>query len=322
MENVMAGKAVSDKSVSIIIVSYNGLNETTVPCLQSIFEQTDYPDYEVIVVDNGSTDGTQHYLKVWADKEPRLRCIFNTTNRGFAGGNNDAIKAATGRFLVLLNNDTRVTRGWLERFVSILADPAIGLAGPVSNATGNEQTIYTAGTTPEEILNEGLLWARMSRGDVVSMERLCFFCVAMRRDMIDNIGLLDETYGLGFYEDDDYCLRVRNAGLRLICCEDVFVYHRGSASFKAIPQKTRQLLKSNRRLLEHKFAFRYRPRHARDRILDLLENYIADLDQTNADRMRFKIDNRLRQLPEMQPRSIFKRVAFGFRMKRIQEMMA
>jgi len=313
---------VSDKSVSIIIVSYNGLNETTVPCLQSIFEQTDYPDYEVIVVDNGSTDGTQHYLKVLAGKESRLQCIFNTTNRGFAGGNNDAIKAATGQILVLLNNDTRVTKGWLERIVSILADPVIGLAGPVSNAAGNEQTIYTAGITPEEILNEGALWARMSRGDIVPMERLCFFCVAMRRDMIDTVGLLDETYGLGFYEDDDYCLRVRNAGLRLICCEDVFVYHRGSASFKTIPKLTKQLLKSNKRLLEHKFAISYRPRHARDRILDLLESYIADLDQSNAARMRFKIDNRLRQLPGMQPRSIFKRAAFGFRMKRIRKMMA
>jgi len=163
------------KPVSIIIISYNGLEETTAPCLQSIFEQTDYPDYEVIVVDNASKDGTQDYLKKLAAKEPRLKYILNTENRGFAGGNNDAIKAAKGDVLVLINSDTRVSKGWLNRIVDVLvSDPTIGLAGPVSNSTGNEQTIYTSGQTPDDILSEGRQWSEMSSGDIVPMERLCF----------------------------------------------------------------------------------------------------------------------------------------------------
>lgn len=316
MEDFVVEKTMSDSLVSIIIISYNGLYETTAPCLQSIFEQTEYADFEVIVVDNNSSDGTQDYLKALAGNEPRLKYILNTTNRGFAGGNNDGIKMANGRFLILLNSDTMVSRGWLERIVGVLAsDPAIGLAGPVSNSTGNEQTVYITGTTPEEILDEGVLWARMSRGDIVPMERLCFFCVATRRDVVDKIGLLDENYGLGFYEDDDYCLRVKNAGFRLVCCEDVFVYHRGSASFDKAPCKTRELLKKNRCLLEKKFNIRYNPRHPRDRQLDLVASYVEGLASSrDAEVLRFKINNRLQVINDMMPRGFFKRWQFRSRL--------
>lgn len=316
MEDLVVEKTMSDNLVSIIIISYNGLYETTAPCLHSIFEQTEYADFEVIVVDNNSTDGTQDYLKVLAGREPRLKYILNTTNRGFAGGNNDGIKMANGRFLILLNSDTRVSKGWLERIVDVLAsDPAIGLAGPVSNSTGNEQTVYITATTPEEILDEGVLWARMSRGDIVPMERLCFFCVATRRDVVDKVGLLDENYGLGFYEDDDYCLRVKNAGFRLVCCEDVFVYHRGSASFGKAPCKTRELLKKNRSLLEKKFNIRYNPRHSRDRQLDLVVSYVQGLASSrDAEALRFKINNRLQVINEMMPRGFFKRWQFRRRL--------
>lgn len=307
----------TDKLASIIIVSYNGLYETTVPCLHSIFEQTEHADFEVIVVDNNSTDGTQDYLKALAGREPRLKCLLNTTNRGFAGGNNDGIKMANGRFLILLNSDTRVSKGWLERIVNVLAsDPAIGLAGPVSNSTGNEQTVYITATKPEEILDEGVLWARMSRGDIVPMERLCFFCVATRRDVVDTIGLLDENYGLGFYEDDDYCLRVKKAGFRLVCCEDVFIYHRGSASFNKSPSKPKELLKKNRRLLEKKFNICYNPPHPRDRQLELIVSYIQALSfcRDTEEMLRFKINNRLQVINGLMPHSFFKQWLFRKRL--------
>jgi len=314
-------KTMNGALASIIIISYNGLYETTAPCLQSIFEQTDYPDFEVIVVDNNSTDGTQDYLAALAANEPRLMCIFNTTNRGFAGGNNDAIKVAKGNFLILLNSDTRVTKGWLERIVGVLVtDPSIGLVGPVSNATGNEQTIYVAGTTPEEILDEGTAWVKMSYGTTVPMERLCFFCVAMRRDVIEKVGLLDETYGLGFYEDDDYCLRVKKAGFRLVCCEDVFIYHRGSASFGNVPCKTKELLKKNRCLLEKKFNIRYNPPHPRDRQLALVASYVQSLGSSKDEAtLRFRINNRLQVINELMPRGFFKRWRFR---RRIDTVMA
>jgi len=236
---------------SIILVTYNNLYEATVPCLDSIFRHTGNEDYEVIVVDNNSSDGSPGYLTELAGREPRLRCVLNTVNRGFAGGNNDGIRAASGTILVLLNNDTQVSEGWLAGLrASLREDGTIGLVGPVSNAVGNEQKIFTSGVTPADILSEGAAWVRHSRGDAFETERLGFFCVALRRETADTVGLLDEAFDLGFYEDDDYCLRVRKAGYRLVCREDVFVYHRGSSSFGKVPGITRELLTKNRRLLE------------------------------------------------------------------------
>ena len=86
---------------SIILVTCNNLYESTVPCLDSIFRYTGNEDYEVIVVDNNSSDGSPGYLTELAGREPRLRCVLNTVNRGFARGNDDGIRAASGTIGIL-----------------------------------------------------------------------------------------------------------------------------------------------------------------------------------------------------------------------------
>lgn len=310
--------------ISIILVTFNNLHEATVPCLDSIFRLTGEEDYEVIVVDNNSSDGTPAYLTERALREPRMRCVLNTVNRGFAGGNNDGIRAASGSVLLLLNNDTWVSEGWLTGLsASLREDCSIGLVGPVSNAVGNEQKIFTGGGAPAEILAEGAAWVRHSRGDTFETERLGFFCVALRRETADTVGLLDEAFDLGFYEDDDYCLRVRKAGYRLVCREDVFVYHRGSSSFGKTPRKTRELLKKNHRLLERKFGMRYSPRHPRDRQLDLVESYLAEGGHSRSqESRRFKIENRMRVIQEMMPRGILKRWRFERRLRHVSSILA
>jgi len=304
---------------SIILVTYNNLYEATVPCLDSIFRHTGNEDYEVIVVDNNSSDGSPGYLTELAGREPRLRCVLNTVNRGFAGGNNDGIRVASGTILVLLNNDTQVSEGWLAGLrASLREDGTIGLVGPVSNAVGNEQKIFTSGVTPADILAEGAAWVRHSRDDAFETERLGFFCVALRRETADTVGLLDVAFDLGFYEDDDYCLRVRKAVYRLVCREDIFVYHRGSSSFGKTPRKTRELLKKNRRLLERKFGIRYAPRHPRDRQLDLVESYLKEDELTrSAESRRFKIENRMRIIKELTPRGFLKRWRFERRLRQV-----
>lgn len=310
--------------ISIILVTFNNLHEATVPCLDSIFGLTGEEDYEVIVVDNNSSDGTPAYLTERALREPRMRCVLNTVNRGFAGGNNDGIRAASGSVLLLLNNDTWVSEGWLTGLsASLREDCSIGLVGPVSNAVGNEQKIFTGGGAPAEILSEGAAWVRHSRGDTFETERLGFFCVALRRETADTVGLLDEAFDLGFYEDDDYCLRVRKAGYRLVCREDVFVYHRGSSSFGKTPRKTRELLKKNHRLLERKFGMRYSPRHPRDRQLDLVESYLAEGGHSRSqESRRFKIENRMRVIQEMMPRGFLKRWRFERRLRHVSSILA
>ena len=113
---------------SIIIVTFNGLHDSTIPCLESIFSSTGIEDYEIVVVDNNSSDGTPAYLEELAKRESRVKPVLNASNRGFAGGNNDGIRAAGGNYFVLLNNDTQVTDGWLTKLrESLHDDHSIGL---------------------------------------------------------------------------------------------------------------------------------------------------------------------------------------------------
>ena len=105
---------------------------------------------------------------------------------------------------------------------------------------------------------------------------LSFFCVALRRDVLDRVGMLDEDFGFGFYEDDDYCIRVRHAGYKLVCAEDVFVYHRGGGSFDRMGNETRKMMKENRRKLETKYSCRLERPHPRQRQLRVIEGYLGD----------------------------------------------
>jgi GT2 family glycosyltransferase len=320
---------------SIIIVSHNGLGQNTAPCLESIFTNSAGGDFEVIVVDNNSSDETPAYLRAMMVREPRLRCIFNKSNRGFAGGNNDGLRIASGSFLILLNNDCIVTKNWIEGLTALLAqDAAIGLAGPVSNSVGNEQRIFTRGITPEEIIAEGLTWVSNSRGGRFQTEMLSFFCVALRRDVLDRVGMLDEDFGLGFYEDDDYCLRARHAGYKLICAEDVFVYHRGGGTFDRTGNDTRKIMKENRKKLETKYSCRLERTHPRQRQLSVIEGYLGDVTQDQvgfparhsganlSPGLQYRISNRLRVIESQMPRGVFKRWAFNRRFERLKELLS
>jgi len=306
---------------SVILVSYNNLRATTVPCLESIFEKTS-GDYEVICVDNFSTDGTREYLKAASLKETRLKPILNETNRGFSGGNNDGIRAARGKYIILLNNDTVVSRGWLKGLTAVLErDMQIGLVGPVSNAVGNEQRIDIASEGLAEILEEGRRWSTMSRGGIFETDMLSFFCVATRRDVIERVGLLDEAFGPGYYEDDAYCIRTRKAGYRLVCAEDVFVYHSGGGSFSK--GSSQNLISNNKKLLEDKLGVAYQPRHWRRKLIDIIE---GDLDRARemglTPGLRYKLENRLQLLTKNKPKNLLKKTAFNWRMQKLKRAIA
>ena len=130
------------RKVSIVVLTYNNL-ELNKYCIDSILNKTAYPNYELLILDNCSTDGTVEYLKELDKKQdPRVKIIINEKNSGFAGGNNIAIDQATGDFIMLLNNDTVVTRGWLTNVVKHMSnDPKCGMCGSVTNSIGNEAMI-------------------------------------------------------------------------------------------------------------------------------------------------------------------------------------
>jgi GT2 family glycosyltransferase len=256
------GSALRDSAprASIIVVTYNNLALTRL-CLESIVRNSDYPNYEVIVVDNNSTDETPEYLRRLAAQHSHIQIVLNSENRGFAAANNQGIERSSGERLVLLNNDTVVPPGWLSRLLRHLEDPSIGMVGPVTNFTGNEARVTVDYQTLGEMeaFAEELMWA--NSGCVADIHMLAMFCVAFGRDTHEKIGPLDEQFGIGMFEDDDYSLRVKKCDLRVVCAADVFVHHFGQAAFKElIADGTYDpLFTENRRRFESKWNVRWAP---------------------------------------------------------------
>ena len=240
---------------SIIIVTYNNLSLTQM-CLESVFRETDYPNFEVIVVDNASHDGTAEWLAEEATGEPRLRVIGNADNRGFSGANNQGLRAARGEFLCLLNNDTVVTRGWLSTMIEHLRKtPRTGMVGPVSNMVGNEAKIPVGYTSIEGMPRWAADYCRRHDGETMPMKMLGFFCVLLRRAVYETVGEMDEQFGVGYFEDTDYCYRVTRAGYDLRCARDAFVHHWQGASFRLLGHDSHaHIYKRNQRLFETKWG--------------------------------------------------------------------
>jgi len=232
----------------------------TQDCLASIEAHSDYPDLEVIVVDNASSDGSGEWLQGWAAEASPAgharRLVRNAANLGFAAGNNAGLRLATGEFLVLLNNDTYVTPGWARGLVNHLrSDPRLGLVGPVTNNIGNEARIEIDYADMAQMIERAGAHTRAHPGRRMPLATIAFFCVAMPRGVFDRVGGLDERFGMGFFEDDDYCRRVQQAGYGIACAEDVFVHHHLSASFDALKAGQKQaLFERNKALYEEKWG--------------------------------------------------------------------
>jgi GT2 family glycosyltransferase len=254
----------SFRHTSIIIVTYNNLIFTRL-CLESVLANTEHPQYEIIVVDNGSNDGTPAYLRDLSRHNRHVRALFNDCNCGFAAANNQGLAIATGDVLVLLNNDTLVPPGWLTRLVSHLEDEDVGLVGPVTNRAPNEAQIDVAYHTYSEFVQFAREYPQAHDRELFDIPMLAMFCTAMRRQVYECIGPLDERFAVGMFEDDDYAMRVWSAGYRVVCAEDVFVHHFGQASIGelALTGDYGALFHTNRRRFEQKWGMRWEPHRRR-----------------------------------------------------------
>jgi GT2 family glycosyltransferase len=249
----------SRPTASIIILTYNNLKYTRL-CLESIFAKTEAPDFEVILVDNASTDDTPAYLQSFAAQKNNVKLILNPENTGFPHGNNQGAAIAQGQYLVLLNNDTVVTEGWLSGLIRHLQDPTVGMVGPVTNSSGNETRIAVDYQQLEEMPAFARAYAQAHQSQSFEISMLPFHCVALRREIFDQTGLIDERFSLGMFEDDDYAIRLQKQGLKLLCAEDVFIHHWGSASFSALGEtEYRRLFEENRQKFEHKWGCPWQP---------------------------------------------------------------
>lgn len=241
--------------ISVIVLSFNNL-ELTRACVQSVLQRTGYPNLELILVDNGSSDGTQYYLRDLEPEHPEIKVILSETNLGFAAGNNLGLGVATGDYLVLLNNDTVVTDGWVLTLMRHLQrDPEIGIIGPVTDNIGNEARIELRYSDPAQMHEAARRFTLARIGRTFAMRTLAFFCVMLPRRTYERCGPICTDYGIGFFEDDDYCRRIEKEGWTIRCAEDVFIHHHLSASFSKLSQAERdRLFEANRAIYEKKWG--------------------------------------------------------------------
>jgi GT2 family glycosyltransferase len=207
--------------------------ELTQQCIDSIVSNTpEFNEIQFIIVDNASTDRTSDYLASLMRKFSNIEVISNSENLGFAKGCNQGIKIAKSNYVVLLNNDTVVTKGWLSSLIrEAESSPDIGIVG--------SRLLYPNSNIIQHI---GVKVAKMKLFYPYHFARLrdqkyapeanfssdydcvTFACVLIKKEVFDRIGLLDEEY-INSYEDVDFCVRAREAGFRIRYCADSILYH-------------------------------------------------------------------------------------------------
>jgi GT2 family glycosyltransferase/SAM-dependent methyltransferase len=183
-----------------------------------------------------------------------LRIITNSKNIGFPAAINQALRVANGQYLLVLNNDTVLTDGWLEGLLRCAASaPDVGIIGPTSNCASPPQTDPQALYEGAEGLADYAEHIRHHRaGQWLEVPNVSSFCMLIKREVVEQIGGFDERFGYGTFEDNDFCLRARNAGFRVFMATDVFIHHFGSRTFTALGLDYPKLLLENERKFHEK----------------------------------------------------------------------
>lgn len=218
----------SGSKASVIVLVWNGMSYLK-PCLDSVLAQ-DFSDFEVIVVDNGSTDGSADFV---AEHYRQVRLIRNVRNLGFASGNNIGLATANGDVLVLLNQDTEVGTGWLEALVGTFDDPTVGIAG--CRLLYPDGKIQHAGGFLRGARGESEHLGRFEQDDgsddeLVDAEFVTGAALAISRAALQEIGPLDVGFSPAYYEDIDWCYRARSAGFRVVLQPRATVVHHESTA--------------------------------------------------------------------------------------------
>jgi radical SAM superfamily enzyme YgiQ (UPF0313 family)/GT2 family glycosyltransferase len=269
-----------DKVCDIIIPTYKN-DDLTIACVESIKQCTDPRTYRLIWVDNHSgntvrVEKSMHgidYISIKLSK-----------NEGFVGAINKGIKASTSPNICLLNNDTIVTPGWLNKLIRTLnSDKTLGILGALTvddyldrqHMDSHHNLKLHSGLVPAEIA--------YTKGNLVSINKyleihyfgqhrpivfVAFLCAVLKREVVNKIGLLDPNYAMGLYDDNDYNLSVRKAGWKTNIALDTCIYHRGRSTFSLI-QKTEKisvdkLLRTNLNYLNKKWGLNLKNAHIKD----------------------------------------------------------
>ncbi|WP_294379377.1 bifunctional glycosyltransferase family 2 protein/class I SAM-dependent methyltransferase, partial [uncultured Clostridium sp.] len=252
IDNLKSNFKISVNNYSIIILTYNNLEYTKV-CFNSIKKYNLSSNYEIIIIDNNSTDGTVEWIK----QQKGIKYILNNENKGFPIGCNQGIKIADkNNDIFLLNNDTVIMPNSIFNLrMGLYSKENIGATGAVSNNVANNQKvineyddfdIYMKFALTNNITNENLYDERI---------RLIGFAMLIKRCVLEKVGLLDERFTPGNYEDDDISLRILLCNYKIILCRDSYIHHFGSVSFGKDVDKYNKILDTNKNKFKEKWGF-------------------------------------------------------------------
>ena len=260
-----------DPKVSIIILNWNGL-EDTIECLESLKKIT-YPNYEIIVVDNGSKGNDAGVLEEkFGDY---IHLIRNDKNYGYTGGNNIAIRYVLNNsspdYLLILNNDTVVAPDFLTEMVRVAErDRSIGIIGPKIYYYGSPELIQSVGVMISmwtgQAFHAGNRSKDVGQYDIQrDVDYVSGCCLLAKREVFENVGLFDESY-FCYCEDTDYCIRAERVGYKTVYLPQAKIWHKKPMR-KKLWGKTRQQGNADELFLYHwaRNKFRFMRKHATTR---------------------------------------------------------
>ncbi|MER9327581.1 glycosyltransferase [Mesorhizobium sp. M0488] len=252
-------------AVDIIVCVHNALDDVR-RCLESITIRT-MPPYNLIVVDDGSDEPTATYLKEFMVGQ-QGKLLRHQVALGYTRAANAGLRASSGDFVVLLNSDTVVTSFWLDRLIECAqSDTKIGMVGPLSN-TASWQSVpltveegdWALNPLPDGVDANGMA-VRVAECSPRVYPKVGFlngFCILLKRSLIEEVGYFDEaSFGEGYGEENDYCLRATAAGWLLAVAEDTYVYHAQSKSYSN--ERRRKLVERSDLMLREKHGSRILP---------------------------------------------------------------
>lgn len=237
--------------LSVIIVSWN-VREELIGCLRSLRDNRPRDEYEVIVVDNASTDGTAEAVK---RSFPHLRLIANSENRGFATANNQGIKESQGEYVLLLNPDTIVRPKSLNILIKFMDENKdVGVCGPkLLNENGTTQPSTRRFPTFRAALHRHTIFRSIgifrkqyrrwlmkdfSHDEQTDVDQLMGACLLVRKSVLEEVGVLDEDFFM-YYEEVDLCFRIKRAGYRVVFVPEAAIVHLGGRSATQVPVRKR-----------------------------------------------------------------------------------
>lgn len=234
----------------LVVPVHNGLTYVK-DCLESILSHTEQGTYRLHVIDDCSDSATANYLRELAGQYQHVHLHRNNANLGFVRSCNLGMQMGTAPYVVLINSDVIVPPGWLSRMVRCAeSDPRIASVNPFTNHASNINIPLAPGANfyaMDEVLKQH---SPRTYPDVVTGVG---FCMLLRRAALEQVGLFDEVFGHGYCEESDLCMRLTTNGWRTVIADDVYVYHKGRASFSDRGERYRR----NRAIFDERWKAEY-----------------------------------------------------------------